>query len=303
MSENLNDLSAFTAVAEARSFSHAAARLNVSPSALSQTIAKLEKRLGLRLLARTTRSVALTDAGTRLFNVVQPCVQEIEAELIALTSLRDRPSGTIRITTSEHPALTILEPTLARLLPLYPDINVEVSIDYGLTDIVANRFDAGIRLGEHLAQDMIAVPIGPAFRMAVVGAPSYFSQHPLPLQPIDLHAHRCINIRFPRLGNLAQWEFEKDGLAVNIRVNASLVSNSMHLSLAAVQDGIGLGWMPYDLARLRIEQGELVQVLQEWCPTFAGYHLYYPSRSHSSPALSVLVEALRYRGEPLKLSK
>ena len=296
MPEDLNDLAAFTAVADARSFSRAAAKLNVSPSALSQTIAKLEKRLSLRLLARTTRSVALTDAGARLYNVVQPRVAEIEAELSALTALRDRPSGTLRITSSEHPALTILEPALASLLPKYPDINVEISIDYGLTDIVAERFDAGIRLGEHLAQDMIAVPISPPFRMAVVAAPSYFAQNPPPQHPADLHAHRCINIRFPRLGNLAQWEFEKDGRVLNIRVHAPLVSNSMHISLAAVRDGIGLGWMPHDLARPRLENGDLVEVLADWCPTFAGYHLYYPSRSQSSPALSVLVEALRYRG-------
>lgn len=296
MSQDMNDLAAFAAVAEACSFSNAAAKLNVSPSALSQTIGKLEKRLGVRLLARTTRSVALTEAGARLFNVVQPRLSEIAAELVALSALRARPSGTLRITTSEHPALTILEPVLARLLPQYPDITVEISVDYGLTDIVAARFDAGIRLGEHLAQDMIAVPISPPFRMAVVGAPAYFAGAAIPLQPADLHAHRCVNIRFPRLGNLAQWEFEKAGRVVNIRVSAPMVSNSMHISLAAVLDGIGLGWMPYDLARPHIERGDLVEVLQDWCPTFAGYHLYYPSRSHSAPALSVLVEALRYRG-------
>lgn len=295
MAEDLNDLAAFATVAEARSFTRAAARLNVSPSALSQTIAKLEKRLGVRLLARTTRSVALTAAGERLFNVVQPRFGDIEAELAALKSLNDRPSGSIRITTSEHPALTILEPALARLMPLYPDISVEVSVDYGLTDIVANRFDAGIRLGEHLAQDMIAVPISPPLRMAVVGSPAYFARHPRPLTPDDLHGHRCINIRFPRLGNLAQWEFEKEGRAVNVRVNAILVNNSMHLGLAAALDGIGLAWTGADLIRKHVADGRLVQVLEDWCPTFAGYHLYYPSRAHPSSALAVVVEALRYR--------
>ena len=295
MSEDLNDLAAFAAVAEARSFSAAAAKLNVSPSALSQTIAKLEKRLGLRLLARTTRSVTMTEAGARLYNTVQPRIAEINAALAALTQLRDRPSGTLRITTSEHPALTILQPALARLLPQYPELNVEISVDYGLTDIVADRFDAGIRLGEQLAQDMIAVPISPPFRMAVVAAPGYFKTNPLPHQPADLHAHRCINIRFPRLGNLAQWEFEKQGRVVKIRVNAGFVSNSMHLSLAAVMDGLGLAWMPFDLAAPRLKRGDLVEVLADWCPTFAGYHLYYPNRS-PSPALSVLIEALRYRG-------
>jgi DNA-binding transcriptional LysR family regulator len=294
MPEDLNDLAAFAAVAQARSFSHAAAKLNVSPSALSQTIAKLEKRLGLRLLARTTRSVAMTAAGQRLYNTLQPRLTEIAAELAALTQLRDRPSGTLRITTSEHPALTILQPALARLLPQYPDLNIEISVDYGLTDIVADRFDAGIRLGEHLAQDMIAVPISPPFRMAVVAAPSYFKTNPLPQQPADLHAHRCINIRFPRLRNLAQWEFEKAGRVINIRVDAAFVSNSMHLNLAAVHDGLGLAWMPYDLAAPRIKRGELVEVLADWCPHFAGYHLYYPNRS-PSPALAVLIEALRFR--------
>lgn len=297
MAEDLNDLAAFVVVGEVRSFTRAAARLNVSPSALSQTIGKLEKRIGLRLLARTTRSVALTEAGERLFNVVQPRVGEIEAALTALKSLRDRPSGTLRITTSEHPALTILEPALARLMPLYPDISVEISIDYGLTDIVADRFDAGIRLGEHLAQDMIAVPISPALRMAVVGSPGYFARHPRPMIPEDLHAHRCVNIRFPRYGNLAQWEFEKDGRAVNVRVNAVLVNNSMQLGLAAALDGIGLVWTGADLVRPHIENGALVQVLEDWCPSFAGYHLYYPSRAQPSSALAVLVEALRYRSD------
>ena len=295
MTEDLNDLAAFAVVAEARSFTRAAARLNVSPSALSQTIGKLEKRLGMRLLARTTRSVALTEAGERLFNVVHPRLGDIAAELSALKSLRDRPSGTIRITTSEHPALTILEPALAKLMPLYPDITVEVSVDYGLTDIVANRFDAGIRLGEHLAQDMIAVPISPPLRMAVVGSPAYFARHPRPMTPDDLHTHRCINIRFPRLGNLAQWEFEKDGRAVNVKVNAVLVNNSMHLGLAAALDGIGLAWTGADLVRKHIAEGTLVQVLQDWCPTFSGYHLYSPSRAEPSSAFAVLVEALRYR--------
>jgi DNA-binding transcriptional LysR family regulator len=280
MAEDLNDLAAFAVVAEARSFTKGAARLNVSPSALSQTIGKLEKRLGVRLLARTTRSVALTEAGERLFNVVQPRVGEIEAELTALKSLRDKPSGTIRITTSEHPALTILEPALVRLMSDYPDITVEVSIDYGLTDIVAERFDAGIRLGEHLAQYMIAVPISPPLHMAVVGSPAYFARHPVPLTPDDLHVHRCINIRFPRLGNLAQWEFEKEGRAVNVKVNAVLA------------------WTGADLVRRHVKDGTLVQVLEEWCPTFPGYHLYYPSRVHPSSAFSVLVDALRYRPDP-----
>lgn len=296
MAEDLNDLAAFAVVAEARSFTRAAARLNVSPSALSQTIGKLEKRLGVRLLSRTTRSVTMTDAGERLLAVVQPRVAEIEAELANLLALRDRPSGTIRITTSEYPALSILEPVLARLMPDYPDITVEVSVDYGLTDIVAERFDAGIRLGEHLAQDMIAVPISPPLRMAVVGSPAYFARHTKPVEPADLHQHRCINVRFPRLGNLAQWEFEKDGRVVNVRVTSCLINNSLHLGLAAARDGIGLAWLPAELVRPQVVTGDLVQVLEDWCPSFAGYHLYYPSRMHPSAAFTLLVDALRHQG-------
>jgi DNA-binding transcriptional LysR family regulator len=294
--EDLNDIAAFALVAELHSFTKAAARLNVSPSALSQTIAKLEKRLGLRLLTRTTRSVALTPAGERLYAVARPGVAGIEAELTALKSEGARPAGAIRISASEHAALSILQPALARIMGEYPEIAVEISVDYGFVDIVADRFDAGIRLGEHLAQDMIAVPISPPLRMAVVGAPAYFAHHARPESPSDLHAHRCINIRFPRHGNLAQWEFEKDERVVNVRVASTYVSNSLHMNLAAVRGGLGLGWMPEDLARPLLETGELVQVMSDWCPSFAGYHLYYPSRAHPSPAFTVLVEALRWRG-------
>jgi DNA-binding transcriptional LysR family regulator len=296
MAEDLNDLASFGIVAQEHSFTRAAARLNVSPSALSQTISKLEKRLGVRLLARTTRTVTMTAAGERLYKVIQPRFDEVREELATLQSLRDRPSGTIRLTTAEHPALFVLGPVLRRLMPLYPDIHVEVTVDYGMTDIVAERFDAGIRLGEHLAQDMIAVPISPPLRMAVVGAPSYFARHEQPRTPGDLQAHRCINIRFPRHGNLAQWEFEKDGRAVNVRVASTFVSNSLHLSLMAALDGIGLAWMPANFVRTQIDSGALITVLTDWCPAFAGYHLYYPSRVHPSAAFSVLVEALRYRG-------
>ncbi|MFO1175106.1 MAG: LysR family transcriptional regulator [Paracoccaceae bacterium] len=295
VTEDLNDLAAFAAVAELRSFTRAAARLQVSPSALSQTIGKLERRLGVRLLARTTRSVSLTEAGERLYTVVAPRLSEISAELTALAARADRPSGTIRITTAEHAALTILHPALARLMATHPDIAVEVSVDHGLTDIVAERFDAGIRLGEHLAQDMIAVPISPPLRMAVVGSPAYLQQAGRPETPADLHAHRCINIRFPRLGNLAQWEFEKDGRAVNVRVRPTYVSNSQSLRLAAALDGIGLAWLPADLVRPMVDSGALQQVLEDWCPSFPGCYLYYPSRAHPSTAFTALVEALRLK--------
>ena len=296
MAEDLNDLAAFAAVAELRSFTHAAARLQISASALSQTIARLEKRLDVRLLARTTRSVSLTDAGERLYTVAAPRLTDIAAELTALATRADRPSGTIRITTSEHAALTILQPALARLMTAHPDIAVEVSVDHGLTDIVAERFDAGIRLGEHLAQDMIAVPISPPLRMAVVGSPTYLAHYGHPETPADLHSHRCINIRFPRLGNLAQWEFAKDGRAVNVRVQPTYVSNSQGLRLAAARDGIGLAWLPADLVRAALDSGMLEQVLQDWSPSFPGCYLYYPSRAHPSTAFTALVEALRLKG-------
>lgn len=295
MKEDFNDLAAFVAVADLRSFTKAAARLEVSPSALSQTISKLEKRLAVRLLARTTRSVSLTAAGERLFSTLQPRFAEIDAELVALSASSDRPSGTIRITSSEHAALTILHPALVRLMATYPDVAVEVSIDHGLTDIVAERFDAGIRLGEHLAQDMIAVPISPPLRMVVVGSPGYINSAGRPTAPADLHVHRCINIRFPRLGNLAQWEFEKAGRAINVRVQPTYVSNSQSLRLAAALDGIGLAWLPADLVRPAVENGRLEQVLEDWCPTFPGCYLYYPSRVHPSTAFTALLEMLRQK--------
>jgi DNA-binding transcriptional LysR family regulator len=293
MTEDLNDLTAFVAVAEARSFTKAAARLQVSPSALSQTIARLERRHGLRLLSRTTRSVSLTEAGERLFTATQPRLAEIADALAALSARGDRPSGTIRITTSEYAGLTILHPALMRLMRAHPDIAVEVSVDHGLIDIVAERFDAGIRLGEHLAQDMIALPISPPLRMAVVGAPAYLDQAGRPETPADLTSHRCINIRFPRLGNLAQWEFAKEGRAVNVRVPATYVSNSQSLRVAAALDGIGLAWLPADLVAADLAAGRLVQVLQEWSPSFPGCYLYYPSRNHPSTAFTALLDALR----------
>jgi DNA-binding transcriptional LysR family regulator len=294
--ENLNDVLAFLAVARERSFTRAAAKLGVSQSALSHTIRGLEARLGLRLLARTTRSVAPTEAGERLLGALGPRFDEIEAELAGLSELRDKPAGTIRITSGEHAAEAILWPALAKLLPSYPDIKVELNIDYGLTDIVAERYDAGVRLGEQVAKDMIAVRIGPDFRMAVVGAPSYFARRPKPKHPQDLTAHDCINIRLPTYGSIYAWEFEKRGRALKVRVEGQLVFNNIALRVNAALAGLGLAYLSEDQVREHVAEGRLVRVLGDWCPPFSGYHLYYPSRRQAAPAFALLVEALRYRG-------
>ncbi|RRI05819.1 LysR family transcriptional regulator [Mesorhizobium tamadayense] len=293
--ENVNDLLAFLAVARERSFTRAAAKLGVSQSALSHTIRALEARLGLRLLTRTTRSVSPTEAGERLLVGVGPRFDEIEAELAALSELREKPAGTIRITAGEHPAETILWPALARLLPDYPDIKIEVIVDYGLADIVAERYDAGIRLGEQVAKDMIAVRVGPEMRMAVVGAPVYFANHKPPRTPQDLTGHNCINLRLPTYGGIYAWEFEKAGRQLKVRVEGQLVFNTAALRLNAVLAGSGLAYLPEDQAMRYLAGGELVRVLADWCPPFPGYHLYYPSRRQPSPAFALLVDALRYR--------
>ncbi len=294
--DNLNELTAFTAVAREESFTKAAARLGVSQSALSHTVRALEERLGLRLLTRTTRSVSPTEAGERLLRTVGPRLDEIEAELSALSELREKPAGTVRITAGEHSAETVLWPAIARLLPDYPDIRVEIIVDYGLTDIVAERYDAGVRLGEQVARDMIAVRIGPDMRMAVVGAPAYFAKRPKPRAPQDLTGHNCINLRLPTYGGLYAWEFEKAGREIKVRVEGQLVFNTAGLRMGAVLSGLGLAYMPQDQVAAHLADGLLVQVLEDWCPPFPGYHLYYPSRRQATPAFSLLVEALRYRG-------
>ncbi|MEI1247311.1 LysR family transcriptional regulator [Rhizobium aouanii] len=291
-----NDLAAFAAVARARSFTKAAAQLGVSPSALSQTIRNLEERLGLRLLTRTTRSVSSTDAGERLLRTVGPRFEEIEAELAALSELRDKPAGTFRITSGEHPAVSILQPALNRFLLDYPDIRVEIIIDAGLRDIVAEGFDAGVRMGEQVAKDMIAVRIGPDMRMALVGSPAYFERNPRPETPHDLAAHSCINARLPTYGGLFTWGLEKDGREVRVRAEGQLVFNSLALRYQSALDGLGLGYMPEDKVMPAIVDGRLIRVLEDWCPTFPGYHLYYPSRRQPSPVLSLLLDILRYRG-------
>jgi DNA-binding transcriptional LysR family regulator len=294
--ENFNDLVAFVMVAREESFTKAAVKLGVSQSALSQTVRGLEERLGLRLLTRTTRRVSPTAAGERLLRTAGPRFEEIQAELSALAEMRDKPAGTVRITSGEHAAISVLAPALEKFLPDNPDVNVEITVDYGLTDIVAERYDAGVRLGEQLAKDMIAVRIGPEMRMAVVGAPSYFRQNPWPEVPQDLTRHNCIQIRMPTHGNILSWEFEKDGHELKVRVEGQLVFNNIAMRLDAVRRGLGLAYMPEDQVAELIASGEVVRVLEDWCEPFPGYHLYYPNRRHTSPAFALVVEALRYRG-------
>jgi DNA-binding transcriptional LysR family regulator len=292
---NLPDLQAFLAVAKERSFTKAAAKLGVSQSALSHTIRELEERLEVRLLTRTTRSVAPTDAGDRMLSTIGPRLEEIEAELAALSELRGKPAGNIRITAGEHAAEAILWPALAKLVSKYPDIHVEVIIDYGLTDIVAERYDAGVRIGEQIAKDMIAVRIGPDIRMAVVGAPSYFARRPRPKRPQDLTAHTCINLRLPTYGSVYAWEFEKNGREIKVHVEGQLVFNNIGLRLNAALGGLGLAYLAEDVVKTHIARRRLIRVLADWCPTFSGYHLYYPSRRQHTPAFTLLVDALRYR--------
>jgi DNA-binding transcriptional LysR family regulator len=294
-SDNLNDLRAFLAVARERSFTRAAAKLGVSQSALSHTLRGLEERLGLRLLTRTTRSVSPTEAGERLLQTVGPRLEEIEAELAALTELREKPAGTIRITTTEYAADTILWPKLAKLLTKYPDINVEFIIEQGLTDIAAEGYDAGVRLGEQVAKDMIAVRIGPDMRMAVVGARSYFAKRSPPTKPQELIGHNCINLRVPIRGGLYAWEFEKAKRQLKVHVEGQLVFNGTAQMLTAALAGFGLAYVPEDMAEPHLAKGRLKRVLEDWCLPFSGYHLYYPSRRQLTPAFALLVEALRHR--------
>ncbi len=293
---NLNDLLGFLAVANERSFTRAAAKLGVSQSALSHTIRGLEERLDVRLLTRTTRSVAPTEAGERLLHTLGPRFEEIDAELAALSELREKPAGTIRITATGYAVDTLLWPKLAKFLRKYPDIKVEIAIDSGLTDIVAQRFDAGVRSGEQVAKDMIAVRIGPDMRMAVVGAPSYFRKRPEPRKPQDLIGHSCINLRLPTLGGLYVWEFEKGAREFKVRVEGQLIFNGTYQMLTAALAGFGLAYVPEDLAQPDLVRGRLKRVLEDWCPPFSGYHLYYPSRRQPAPAFALLVDALRHRG-------
>jgi DNA-binding transcriptional LysR family regulator len=292
---SFDDLRALVAVGQARSFTKAAAKLGVSQSALSQTVRQLEARLGIRLLTRTTRSVALTEAGERIMRTVEPRFEEIEAALAAVGELREKPAGTIRITAGEHAIDTILWPKLSPLLKQYPDIKVELVTDYGLTDIVAERYDAGVRWGEQVAKDMISLRIGPDACFAAVGSKEYFAKRPLPQKPQDLVSHSCINLRLPTYGGLYAWEFEKNGREVKVRVDGQLTFSSVPQMVAAARDGSGIAYVPANVVAQDIAKGRLIHVLKAWSPPWTGYHLYYPSRRQPSAAFALLVEALRYR--------
>ncbi|MGH6617485.1 LysR family transcriptional regulator [Sphingomonas sp.] len=294
--EELGDLVAFLAVADERSFTRAAAKLGVSQSALSHTLRRLEARLGFRLLTRTTRSVAPTEGGERLIETLRPAIEDIDAKLAALGRLRDKPAGTIRINAAEHAARSILWPAVERLLPDYPDLTIEIHVDAGLADIVSDRFDAGVRLGERLDKDMIAVPIGPELRMAAVAAPAYLARHPAPRTPQDLSRHRCINLRLQSSGGLYAWELGRGGREVRVRVDGPLIFNSSSMIQTAAVADFGIAFVPEDQVAAALAAGTLVRVLEQWCEPFPGYYLYYPSRRQMSPGLAVLVEALRYRG-------
>jgi DNA-binding transcriptional LysR family regulator len=291
-----NDLQAFLAVAREQSFTKAAARLGVTPSALSHTIRSLEERLGVRLLARTTRNVAPTEAGERLMHSIAPLFDQINAEVEALGALREKPAGTIRITCSDDAIELYLRPVLASFLQSYPDITLELFVDYGFTNIVEKRFDAGIRLGEAISKDMIAARISPDWRLAVVGSPAYFERHPPPATPHELTRHACINIRHRPSGTVYAWEFEKDSKAFTVKGEGQLVFNSIVHVLNGAIDGIGLAYVPEALAAPHMADGRLREVLADWCPYFQGFHLYYPHRRQASPAFSAFVDAVRYRG-------
>ncbi|MBS1063885.1 LysR family transcriptional regulator [Gluconobacter wancherniae] len=293
--EELGSLAMFMAVADEGSFTKAAGKLGISQSALSHSLRRLEARLGLRLLTRTTRSVAPTLAGERLIETLRPALQDIDQKLVALTELRDRPAGTVRITTSSHAANTLLWPAINRLTAENPDINVEINIESGLVDIVAERYDAGIRLGERLEQDMIAIPISPRLRMAAVASPSYLSGKTIPETPYDLAQHSCINLRLSTSGGLYAWEFERDGKEIRVKTQGQLVFNDINLIVEAALTGHGIAFMLEDHVKDHLFSGNLVRVLEEWCEPFDGYYLYYPSRRQPSPAFNLLLDALRYK--------
>lgn len=294
LKDNFNDLLSFMVVARERSFTRAAAQLGVSQSALSHAMRNLEARLEVRLLTRTTRSVAPTEAGEQLFMRLSPHLLEIEQELTTLRDTRDRPAGNIRLTAGEHAMSAVLWPVLKPFMAQYPDINVEVTVDDGLTDIVDGRFDAGVRLGEQVAKDMIAIRISPDMRMAVVGSADYLHRFGVPETPEQLDQHRCINMRLPTRGGLYAWEFERDGRELRVRVDGQLILNSLPQRIDAAENGLGLAYVPEDAVQDALAEGRLVRVLEAWCPAFAGYHLYYPSRRQHTSAFSLLIAALRH---------
>ncbi|NZD64238.1 LysR family transcriptional regulator [Rhizobium sp. WYCCWR 11290] len=293
--DEFTEMRAFLEVARERSFTRAASKLGVTRSALSHTISALEARLGVRLLSRTTRDVAPTAAGARLVESIQPHFEGIAAEVSAISALRDRPSGHIRLVCPDDAVDLVFRPRLPAFLRDYPDISVELIVDNGFTNIVERQFDAGVRLGEAIARDMVAVRIGPDVSYAVVGSPEYFAAHTVPSAPHDLTDHNCVNLRLPTSGGLYAWEFEKDGREFSVRVEGQLVMSNIGPAINAALDGAGLSYVPRDLVRRYLDSGELQEVLSDWAPTFQGYHLYYPSRRHPSPAFSAFVEAFRYR--------
>ena len=293
--ENFHDVLAFVHVVREGSFSRAAATLGVTPSALSHAVRALETRLGVKLLTRTTRSLSVTAAGERLYVNVASRFEEIDAEVAAVEELRDKPMGTIRITSAEHAANSVLWPKLSAVLRDYPDINVEITVDYTMSDIVAERYDAGVRLGDQVAKDMIAVRISPDLRIAVVGSPAYFARRPKPARPHELGQHDCINLRLPTHGGLMPWDFDKDGQQVKSRVSGRWVFSSTAPIVRAALADYGLAFVPEDMVMEHIAAGRLIRVLEDWCGPYPGYYLYYPSRRQSSRALAVIVEALRYR--------
>lgn len=292
----VGDLQAFVMVARERSFTRAAVRLGVTPSALSHSLRALEERLGVRLLARTTRNVSTTEAGDRLLRSVAPLLEQIAAEVEALGAWRDTPRGTLRLTCTDDQIELCIRPRLAAFIEQYPEVRLELYVDYGFTNVVEERFDAGIRLGEAISQDMIAVRIGRDWRLALVAAPGYFARQPPPATPHQLTEHSCINIRHRPSGAVYAWEFERDGKAFTVSGEGPLVFNSIMHVLNSALDGLGIGYVPEELAAPYLATGQLVEILPEWCPTFQGYHLYYPNRRQTSPAFAALVETLRYRG-------
>lgn len=295
--ENITDLLSFQVVAREQSFTRAAAQLRVSQSALSHAIRGLEERLGIRLLNRTTRRVSLTEAGEQLLRTLEPSLDDIEQGLYALSDMRDKPAGLIRISAGEHSANTVIWPCLARFLPDYPDIQVEVNIENSLTDIIAERYDAGVRLGEQIAQDMIAVRISKDLRISVVGSPAYLDAHGIPETPLDLHQHRCINLRLMTMGGLYSWEFKKDDRELKIAVNGQLTFNTTPQMVRAAETNFGLAYVPSDMIDESVANGRLIRVLEDWCPSFPGYYLYYPNRRQHNTAFALLLEALRYSEE------
>ncbi|RZL90738.1 MAG: LysR family transcriptional regulator [Variovorax sp.] len=293
--EDLHDLNAFVMVARERSFTRAAAQMGISRSALSHSMLALEARLGVRLLTRTTRSVSTTEAGARLLRTLSPRLQEIEEELASLRAMRDKPAGTVRITAHDHAIASVLWPRLVPLLKQYPDIQVEFSVDYAFTDIASHRFDAGVRVGDRVDKDMVAVRISPKLRMAVAASPEYLTGRPIPKTPQELTEHCCVNLRLPTHGNLYAWDFAKGKKSLNVRVQGQTVFNNTSLMLQAALDGFGFAYVPFDLVRAHLDAGRLVPALEDWWPSFPGYHLYYTNRRQIAPALALVIEALRYR--------